>query len=104
MESKSLSHTTWPARLNSWFQKARDSAIGSSFDEHVMGGYKFLMRYYSAGDGKGPLYSIFDRVKSHRRGRHLLLRLQSGRICCQVSCRNAGLRRTSGGWNGGDGR
>jgi uncharacterized protein (DUF2235 family) len=31
-------------------KKARDSAIGSSFDEHVMGGYKFLMRYYSSGD------------------------------------------------------
>ncbi|MCJ1286440.1 hypothetical protein MMC26_005785 [Xylographa opegraphella] len=43
-------HTSLPARLNSWFQKARDSAVGTSFDEHVMGGYKFLMRYYSTGD------------------------------------------------------
>ncbi|KAL9100968.1 MAG: hypothetical protein Q9187_009297, partial [Circinaria calcarea] len=55
VKTKSLSHTTLPARLNSWFQKARASAIGSSFDDHVMGGYRFLMRYYSTGDGKGFL-------------------------------------------------
>lgn len=30
--------------------KAKDSAVGSSFAEHVMGGYKFLMRYYSCED------------------------------------------------------
>lgn len=28
----------------------KDAAIGSSFDEHVLGGYKFLMRYYTPGD------------------------------------------------------
>lgn len=27
-----------------------DSAFGSSFADHVMGGYRFLMRYYSVGD------------------------------------------------------
>lgn len=48
--TNSLSHTSLPARLNSWYQKAKDSAVGTSFDEHVMGGYKFLMRYYSPGD------------------------------------------------------
>ncbi|EPS29985.1 hypothetical protein POX_b02997 [Penicillium oxalicum] len=37
-------------RIKSWYLKAKDSAVGSSFDEHVMGGYKFLMRYYSPGD------------------------------------------------------
>ncbi|MCJ1419842.1 hypothetical protein MMC32_006198 [Xylographa parallela] len=52
-------HTSLPARLNSWFQKARDSAIGTSFDEHVMGGYKFLMRYYSTGDGATPYIYFF---------------------------------------------
>jgi len=30
--------------------KAKDSAIGSSFDHHVVGGYRFLMRFYSPGD------------------------------------------------------
>ena len=54
VQSTSLSHTSWVTRLNSWLQKQRDSAIGTSFDEHVMGGYKFLMRYYSAGDGTSP--------------------------------------------------
>ena len=36
--------------MKSWYQKAKDSAVGTSFDVHVMGGYKFLMRYYSPGD------------------------------------------------------
>ncbi|CAI7678693.1 unnamed protein product [Penicillium pancosmium] len=48
--TKSLSSHGRVQRLKSWYQKAKDSAIGSSFDEHVMGGYKFLMRYYSPGD------------------------------------------------------
>ncbi|KAH0543286.1 hypothetical protein FGG08_002349 [Glutinoglossum americanum] len=48
--SSSLSHTSIPARVNSWCQKAKDSAVGTSFDHHVIGGYKFLMRYYSPGD------------------------------------------------------
>jgi uncharacterized protein (DUF2235 family) len=48
--SKSLSSNGRIQRIKSWYQKAKDSAIGSSFDEHVMGGYKFLMRYYSPGD------------------------------------------------------
>lgn len=30
--------------------KAKDSAIGTSFDQHVVGGYRFLMRFYSPGD------------------------------------------------------
>ncbi|EAW09783.1 T6SS phospholipase effector Tle1-like catalytic domain-containing protein [Aspergillus clavatus NRRL 1] len=37
-------------RIKSAYLKAKDSAVGSSFDQHVMGGYKFLMRYYSPGD------------------------------------------------------
>lgn len=37
-------------RIKSAYLKAKDSAVGSSFADHVMGGYKFLMRYYSPGD------------------------------------------------------
>jgi uncharacterized protein (DUF2235 family) len=48
--STSLSHTGTFHRIKSAYLKAKDSAIGSSFDEHVMGGYKFLMRYYVPGD------------------------------------------------------
>lgn len=48
--SKSLSSHGRIARIKSAYLKAKDSAVGSSFDEHVMGGYKFLMRYYSPGD------------------------------------------------------
>lgn len=38
------------ARLKSWYMKAKDSAVGSSFDQHVVGGYRFLMRFYCPGD------------------------------------------------------
>lgn len=48
--SNSLSSSGRIQRIKSWYQKAKDSAIGSSFADHVMGGYKFLMRYYSPGD------------------------------------------------------
>lgn len=30
--------------------KAKDSAIGPAFADHVIGGYRFLIRYYSPGD------------------------------------------------------
>ncbi|KKK15276.1 hypothetical protein ARAM_001927 [Aspergillus rambellii] len=46
----SLSNTSRFQRIKSAYLKAKDSAIGTSFDEHVMGGYKFLMRYYQPGD------------------------------------------------------
>jgi uncharacterized protein (DUF2235 family) len=36
--------------MKSWYMKAKDSAIGSSFDQHVVGGYRFLMRFYNPGD------------------------------------------------------
>ncbi|KAL4864674.1 hypothetical protein BDV12DRAFT_175879 [Aspergillus spectabilis] len=48
--SNTLSHTSRFQRIRSAYQKAKDSAVGSSFDEHVMGGYKFLMRFYNPGD------------------------------------------------------
>lgn len=48
--SNSLSHTSVGARIRSWYMKAKDSAIGSSFDHHVVGGYRFLMRFYNPGD------------------------------------------------------
>ena len=37
-------------RVRSWYAKAKDSAIGSSFDTHVVGGYRFLMRFYHPND------------------------------------------------------
>ncbi|KAL4785627.1 hypothetical protein BJX76DRAFT_163716 [Aspergillus varians] len=48
--TSSLSHTSRFQRIKSAYQKAKDTAVGSSFDEHVMGGYKFLMRFYNPGD------------------------------------------------------
>ncbi len=48
--STSLSHNHLTDRIKSWYAKAKDSAVGTSFDQHVIGGYRFLMRYYSPGD------------------------------------------------------
>ena len=48
--SGSLTHSSARARINSWYTKAKDSAVGSSFDQHVVGGYRFLMRFYNPGD------------------------------------------------------
>ncbi|KAI1810668.1 hypothetical protein GGS20DRAFT_579691 [Poronia punctata] len=48
--STSLSHTSMGARIRSWYLKGKDSAVGSSFDHHVVGGYRFLMRFYNPGD------------------------------------------------------
>ncbi|RAH63521.1 hypothetical protein BO85DRAFT_360409 [Aspergillus piperis CBS 112811] len=51
-------HTTsiWQAskastnRLKRWFTNMKDSAAGTTFEEHVIDGYRFLMRFYSPGD------------------------------------------------------
>jgi uncharacterized protein (DUF2235 family) len=48
--SHSLSTTGRIQRIKSSYLKMKDAAVGSSFDQHVLGGYKFLMRYYTLGD------------------------------------------------------
>ncbi|KAI9695135.1 MAG: hypothetical protein M1820_008903 [Bogoriella megaspora] len=48
--SSSLSQHSKVARIKSWYMKSKDQAVGTSFGDHVMGGYKFLMRYYNPGD------------------------------------------------------
>ncbi|KAL1836746.1 hypothetical protein VTJ49DRAFT_4721 [Mycothermus thermophilus] len=48
--SNNLTRTSLAARIKSWYRKAKDSAVGSSFDQHVVGGYRFLMRFYDPGD------------------------------------------------------
>jgi uncharacterized protein (DUF2235 family) len=50
VESSSMSQKSRVGRIKSWYTKAKDQAVGTSFGEHVMAGYKFLMRYYTAGD------------------------------------------------------
>lgn len=50
VESSSMSKKSRIGRIKSWYTKAKDQAVGTSFGEHVMAGYKFLMRYYTAGD------------------------------------------------------
>ena len=48
--SAGLSTSGTIAKIKNWYIKAKDSAVGTSFDVHVVGGYKFLMQYYSPGD------------------------------------------------------
>ncbi|GAB1199701.1 hypothetical protein BDV37DRAFT_282946 [Aspergillus pseudonomiae] len=48
--STSLSSSGRIHKIRSAYLKAKDAAIGSTLAEHVMGGYKFLMRYYTPGD------------------------------------------------------
>lgn len=50
VEESSLATKSHYGRVKSWYTKAKDQAVGTSFGEHVMAGYKFLMRYYAAGD------------------------------------------------------
>lgn len=50
VETSSLARKSRFGRIKSAYTKAKDQAVGSSFAEHVMSGYKFLMRYYNAGD------------------------------------------------------
>ncbi|TKA30276.1 hypothetical protein B0A54_15354 [Friedmanniomyces endolithicus] len=50
IESRSLSHESWIGKMKSSYAKAKDMAVGTSFGDHVMAGYKFLMRYYNPGD------------------------------------------------------
>ncbi|KAF7631387.1 hypothetical protein AFLA_012245 [Aspergillus flavus NRRL3357] len=44
-------HNTNQNRIRRWFSNTKDAAVGTTFDEHVMDGYRFLMRFYCPGDG-----------------------------------------------------
>lgn len=48
--STSLSRKSRIQKLKSAYSKAKAAAVGSTFADHVMAGYKFLMRYYRPGD------------------------------------------------------
>lgn len=45
-----LSHGTAHNSAKRWYFNAKDAALGTTFDEHVMDGYRFLMRFYCPGD------------------------------------------------------
>ncbi|PKY06628.1 hypothetical protein P168DRAFT_302930 [Aspergillus campestris IBT 28561] len=48
--TQSLSKPGHMQRVKSAYLKAKASAVGTTFADHVMGGYKFLMRYHNPGD------------------------------------------------------
>ncbi|TQV91927.1 hypothetical protein V2A60_005978 [Cordyceps javanica] len=48
--SEALTQSGTVAKITEHYKKAKDSAIGSTFDQHVVSGYRFLMRYYKNGD------------------------------------------------------
>lgn len=39
-----------PGRVRAWKLEAEDAAVGTSYAQHVMAAYKFLVRFYSPGD------------------------------------------------------
>ncbi|KAL1954108.1 hypothetical protein VTO42DRAFT_1732 [Malbranchea cinnamomea] len=45
-----LTDTGMISKLKASYRKAKDVAVGTTFADHVLGGYQFLMRYYSPGD------------------------------------------------------
>ncbi|KAI9651727.1 MAG: hypothetical protein M1831_000510 [Alyxoria varia] len=49
VDKSALSKTSHFAKFRSWYQKAKDQALGTTFDVHVEGAYSFLMHHYSAG-------------------------------------------------------
>jgi uncharacterized protein (DUF2235 family) len=46
--TSSLDHTSMFTRFKSWYDKAKDSAVGSAFADHVMGGVVNVQRLVSA--------------------------------------------------------
>ena len=59
IEDSALSKMSTFARIRSWYLKAKDLAVGTNFDRHVMGGYQFLMENYIEGDD--IFFSRFSR-------------------------------------------
>jgi uncharacterized protein (DUF2235 family) len=55
--SSSLDISRTIQKMKNCYVKAKQSAIGTSFDEHVVGGYSFLMKYHAPTD-----YIYFFRV------------------------------------------
>ncbi|EQK99320.1 hypothetical protein OCS_04962 [Ophiocordyceps sinensis CO18] len=43
-------HKSWFGELRSSLSQTIDQGFGTTFDAHVMAGYRFLMRYYESGD------------------------------------------------------
>lgn len=41
---------SWLGSIRNWFSETLDEAFATSFDCHVISGYKFLMQYYCPGD------------------------------------------------------
>lgn len=50
VQDSKLTKTGHLSKIKSAYAKVKDQAVGTSFDSHVQGGYKFLMQYYSEGD------------------------------------------------------
>ncbi|KAJ2894180.1 hypothetical protein MKZ38_007882 [Zalerion maritima] len=106
--SDKLSHTGLTDKLRGWYAKAKDSAVGSSFDHHVIGGYRFLMRFYNPDDeiymfgfSRGAyiarfLAEMIDYVGLLSHGNEEMVRF-AWKAFSQWQCRDSGSRDTKGG-------
>jgi hypothetical protein len=103
----SMTRTSRWEKFQSWYAKAKDSAIGTSFDLHVMAGYR-VSKHTSASEAGEYRHSRLDEEKKSIRAnrcwlvldalllawrRHLLFRFLTRRIYSTFSCRDAGPRR-----------
>ena len=43
-------NASWWGKVKRWFSKKIDQGLATTFDAHVIAGYRFLMRYYGDGD------------------------------------------------------
>ncbi|KAI9724614.1 MAG: hypothetical protein M1828_003637 [Chrysothrix sp. TS-e1954] len=50
IEDSALTKTGRIARIRSSYKKAKDQAVGTSFDQHIRGAYHFLMQHYGLDD------------------------------------------------------
>lgn len=69
----------------------KDAAIGTSFDEHVVGGYKFLMQYYSPVCDSTTSSHDIELIREPKGRRYIHVWFFSRELHCSVPRRNARL-------------
>lgn len=45
VQKKNFSHGGTFEKISAWYQKSKDSAIGTSFEHHIIGGYKVCFEH-----------------------------------------------------------
>ena len=75
---------TYLGEMRSSFSKTIDQGFGTTFDAHVIAGYRFLMRYYETVIYTHHLSILGANMVSNQGRQNLHLWLQSWRLHSQV--------------------